>query len=119
MAASGRLHTRLHFRRGMIPWYPLEGRLGGHQSWIGHCEEEKNPCPLQIKPTYPSHPAHNLGITLAKPNSEHQSMCTIPRLSETAYVVALLLVAQLTGQTLHMVFETYTRTLEYMATSYR
>jgi hypothetical protein len=64
LEVSGQLHTQLLFPWGMRPWYPLDGRLGGHQSWVGHCEEAKNPCLLQIKPKFPSHPAQNLDIIL-------------------------------------------------------
>jgi len=29
------------------PWYPLDRRLGGPQSWSGGGGEEKSPCPCQ------------------------------------------------------------------------
>jgi hypothetical protein len=46
MEESGQLHTRLLFPQGMSPQYPLDGRLGGHQSWVEHCEEEKKSLPI-------------------------------------------------------------------------
>jgi hypothetical protein len=31
---------------GKDPWYPLDRRLGGPQSWLGHRGQRKNPLPL-------------------------------------------------------------------------
>jgi hypothetical protein len=39
-----------HFPQGKTPWYPLDRRLGGPQSYSGHNGEEKNSQPpLEIK----------------------------------------------------------------------
>jgi hypothetical protein len=35
--------TQLLYPQGEIPWYPLDRRLGGPQSWSGRGGEEKNP----------------------------------------------------------------------------
>jgi hypothetical protein len=32
------------------PWYPLDKRLGGFQSWSGRCGEEKNLAMLGTEP---------------------------------------------------------------------
>jgi hypothetical protein len=42
--------------QGKIPWYPLDRRLGGTQSWSGRGVEEKNSQPLAGTRT-PNHPA--------------------------------------------------------------
>jgi hypothetical protein len=34
------------YPKGKIPWYPLDKRLGGPQSWSGNSGEEKNSQPL-------------------------------------------------------------------------
>jgi hypothetical protein len=34
------------FTPGKDPWYPLDKRLGGPQSWSGHRGQRKNPLPL-------------------------------------------------------------------------
>jgi hypothetical protein len=39
------------YPQGKSPWYPLDRRLGGLQSWSGHSGEEKNSQPLpRLKP---------------------------------------------------------------------
>jgi hypothetical protein len=38
--------SRPLYPQGKTPQYPLDGRLGGPQSWSGHGCEEKNSQPL-------------------------------------------------------------------------
>jgi hypothetical protein len=38
---------RLLYPRRKSPRYPLDTRLGGSQSWSGHCGEEKNLAPAR------------------------------------------------------------------------
>jgi hypothetical protein len=52
MEVSGQLHTPAVYPQGRNPWYPLDRRLGGHQSWSGCSSEEKNFQPLLgLEPT--------------------------------------------------------------------
>jgi hypothetical protein len=46
MEVSCQLHAPAIFPRGKSPWYPLNRRLGGLQSWSGRVGEEKNSQPL-------------------------------------------------------------------------
>jgi len=48
----------------MSPWYPLERRLGGPQSWSGHNGKEKFPCPC--RKSNPSCQAFSLVTILIK-----------------------------------------------------
>jgi hypothetical protein len=51
MEVSGQLHAPAALLPGEIPWYPLDRRLGGHQSRSGHGGEEKNSqTPPKIEP---------------------------------------------------------------------
>jgi hypothetical protein len=43
MEVSGQLHATAALPQGKSPWYPLDRRLGGPQSWPG---EERNSQPL-------------------------------------------------------------------------
>jgi hypothetical protein len=40
MEVSSQLHPQ-----GMSPQYPFDRRVGGSQSWTGHCGKEKLYCP--------------------------------------------------------------------------
>jgi len=42
MEVSGHLHAPAILPQGKSPWYPLDKRLGGPQSWSGCSDEEKN-----------------------------------------------------------------------------
>jgi hypothetical protein len=45
MEVSGQLHAPASLplpTQGKSPWYPLDRRLGGPQSWSGRVGEEKN-----------------------------------------------------------------------------
>jgi len=42
MEVSGQLHEPAALSQGKNPWYPLDRRLGGPQSWPGPGGEEKN-----------------------------------------------------------------------------
>jgi len=42
MEVSGQLHTPAALSPGRSPWYPMDRRLGGPQSWAGCSGEEKN-----------------------------------------------------------------------------
>jgi hypothetical protein len=42
MEVSGQLHTRPLYPQGKSPWYPLDRRLGGPQSWSRRGGEKKN-----------------------------------------------------------------------------
>jgi len=46
MEVSGQLHDPATFPQGKSPWYPLDRKLDGPQSWCGHGGEEKNSQPL-------------------------------------------------------------------------
>jgi hypothetical protein len=46
MDVSGQLHAPAALPQGKSPWYPLDRKLGGPQSWSGHNGEEKNSDPL-------------------------------------------------------------------------
>jgi hypothetical protein len=51
------------YRRLKVAQYPLDRRLGGHQSRSGGGEEEKNSQPPPgIKPPNPDHPAHSQSL---------------------------------------------------------
>jgi hypothetical protein len=46
---------QLLYPQGKSPWYPLDRRLGGPESWSGHCREKYNLAPPGIEPR-PSSP---------------------------------------------------------------
>jgi hypothetical protein len=50
MEVNSLFHARAALPPGESPWYPLDRRLGGPQSWSGHCGEEKNLALPGIKP---------------------------------------------------------------------
>jgi hypothetical protein len=47
MEVSGHLHARPLYPQGKSPWYPLDRRLGGPQSWSGR-GDKKNFQPLPV-----------------------------------------------------------------------
>jgi hypothetical protein len=46
MDESGQLHSPAALPQEKRPWYPLDRRLGGHQSRSGRGGEQKNSQPL-------------------------------------------------------------------------
>jgi hypothetical protein len=49
MEMSGQFHDLTTLPLGNQPWYTLDIRLGGPQSWSGHSREEKNLAIPRIK----------------------------------------------------------------------
>jgi hypothetical protein len=57
---SGQLHAPTALPQGKSPCYPLDRRLGGHQSRSGRGGEEKNSqLPPEIEPKNPDRPARS------------------------------------------------------------
>jgi hypothetical protein len=49
MEGSSQLHAPVALPPGKEIWFPLDRRLGGHQSWFGHGGEEENMGRLSTK----------------------------------------------------------------------
>jgi hypothetical protein len=63
MDVSGQLHAMAILPQGKCPWYPLDMRLGGPQSWFGHGVEEKNSQPPPgIEPRLSDRPARRQSL---------------------------------------------------------
>jgi hypothetical protein len=45
MEVSGQIHALAALPQGKSPWYPLDRRLGGHQSRSGRGGEQQNSHP--------------------------------------------------------------------------
>jgi hypothetical protein len=60
MQMSGCFMPWLLYPPGKEPWYPVDRRLRGPQSWSGHTGEEKN-----------SQPLTGLGIPIIQPVAQH------------------------------------------------
>jgi hypothetical protein len=72
------------YHQGKSPWYPLDKRLGGPQSWSWHGGEEKNSQPLPgLEP--PNHPAH-------QPIAQHYTIELSWLLSSLCRIYNMLLV---------------------------
>jgi hypothetical protein len=54
MEMSGQLHVPVALPTGTDPRYPLDKRLGEHQSWSGRCGKDKNLLPLPGIEPWPS-----------------------------------------------------------------
>jgi len=53
MEGSSQLHAPVALPPGKEIWFPLDRRLGGHQSWFGHGGKEKNSQSLPgLEPTF-------------------------------------------------------------------
>jgi hypothetical protein len=57
---SGLLRALAILPPGKEPWYPVDRRLSGSQSWSGHTSKEKN-----------SQPLPGLGIPIIQPVAQH------------------------------------------------
>jgi len=55
MEVSGHLHAQLLYPWGKSSQYPLVRRLGGHQSWSGHGDEEILSFCWELNPSHPAH----------------------------------------------------------------
>jgi hypothetical protein len=92
MEVNGQLHAADALHLGNNPWYPLNRRLHGPQSWSGRCEE-KNLLPLPEIEPWPSSPCPDTIPTGLSRLPIFQSLSTVPGRSVGvhAYSEAVLL----------------------------
>jgi hypothetical protein len=81
---SGQLHAPAALPLGNSPWYPLERRLGGPQSWSGQLAEKKILHPTGTQTLTPWCPAHSqslCGLSYPFISTSQNKLHPIPPLS--------------------------------------